>query len=195
MNNFTILGKATMITRKAKLQYNIFFKYGHNTIEVNEMLRIDIKEGSSLSIVKELKGYKFNIEDSYKNGDKTTYYIMPIGRDIKSVKGLIKFLKANNKNLTSENLNECHISDLLSVDDINVIKEYANNKIDLGYRTLDILKVKTGDFTNLESEEIPFYILFDYISLYIDDINAPSLTTYINVVKKHHKELYNEYWK
>lgn len=195
MNNFTILGKATMITRKAKLQYNIFFKYGHNTIEVNEMLRIDIKNGLSLSIVRELKGYKFNIEDSYKNGDKTTYYIIPVGRDIKSVKGLIKFLKENNKHLTSENLNECHISDLLSVDDINVIREYANNKIDLGYRTLDILKVKTGDFADLEKEDIPFYILFDYISLYIDNINAPSLTTYINVVKKHHKELYNEYWK
>ena len=195
MNNFTILGKATMITRKAKLQYNIFFKYGHNTIEVNDMLRIDIKNGLSLSIVRELKGYKFNIEDSYKNGDKTTYYIIPVGRDIKSVKGLIKLLNKKNKELINVHSYECHITELLSNEEINIIKEYANNKINLGYKTLDILKVKTGDFADLEREEIPFNILIDYLQLYMYDNNAISLTSYINKVKKEHKELYNLYWR
>lgn len=194
MNNFTILGKATIVNRKVELHYNIFFKYGHNMIEVNEMLRVDIKEGSSLSIVKELKGYKFNVQDSYKNGDVTTYYILPIGIDVKSIKGLIKLLNKKNKELINVHLYECHITELLSNEEINIIKEYANNKIDLGYKTLDILKVKTGDFSDLEREEIPFNILIDYLQLYINVDNAISLTSYINMVKKHHKELYNMYW-
>lgn len=55
---------------------NIFFEPGVNKITVGSIIRIDLELNISLDQVEELKGFNYEIRDSYKN----TYYIMPISK-------------------------------------------------------------------------------------------------------------------